>query len=477
SLYYIKNGAAAGEDAAKDEDDDNEVSAEPTPPSPIPITPPPSPTQEHIPSPPQAHIEITKLKQRVRRLEKERQFKSSGLKRLRKVGTAQRVESSADTVMDDQEDASKHMQDTDEAEPVEVEEVIQVVTAAKLMTEDDVMEQMKIKEKQDNTIMRYQALKRKPVTEAQERKNMMIYLKNMAGFKMDFFKGMTYNDIRPIFEKHYNSIKAFLEKGEKDIEEEENKRKEDTHELLHKLLEDLKIISEKLAEYINSPSWNCPTFYDNDDEHSIQYKEYLEYSSNAIAPILPTEEPKYSLSMRDEYLSTIPKTESDEVIKSSVANLVPIPSESDVTSDNESECDVLVCDDFTTFSNPLFDSNDDFTSSDDESLSDKDEADFDLEEEIYLVENLLYDNSSPRPSNELNAKIANTILESLSPSPIPVEDSDSQIEEIDLFLDTDDLMPSDIEKDDYDLEGDIHILEELLSNDVTPPFLTYSIGS
>nr|GEX68547.1 hypothetical protein [Tanacetum cinerariifolium] len=41
------------------------------------------------------------------RLEKKRQFKFSGLKRLRKVGTTQRVESSADTVMDDQEDASK----------------------------------------------------------------------------------------------------------------------------------------------------------------------------------------------------------------------------------------------------------------------------------------------------------------------------------------------------------------------------------
>nr|GEW53355.1 hypothetical protein [Tanacetum cinerariifolium] len=52
-------------------------------------------------------IEITKLKQRVNQLEKKRQFKSLGLKRLRKVGTAQRVKSSVDTVMDDQEDASK----------------------------------------------------------------------------------------------------------------------------------------------------------------------------------------------------------------------------------------------------------------------------------------------------------------------------------------------------------------------------------
>nr|GFC45646.1 hypothetical protein [Tanacetum cinerariifolium] len=52
-------------------------------------------------------IEITKLKQRVRRLEKKRKLKALGLKRLRKVRTAQRVKSSADTVTDYQEDASK----------------------------------------------------------------------------------------------------------------------------------------------------------------------------------------------------------------------------------------------------------------------------------------------------------------------------------------------------------------------------------
>nr|GEX76338.1 hypothetical protein [Tanacetum cinerariifolium] len=325
------------EAATENENDDNKVSTEPTPPLPTPATLPPSSIQEHIPSPPQAEstqpssppqqqslqtakismtllnilletcatlttkfanleqdkvtqaIKITKLKKRVRRLEKKRQFKTSGLTRLRKVRTTQRVESSADTIMDDQEDASKHgggiaeldadkdvtpvddeeemdanvqerlaesqakvyhmdlahaekvlsMQDTDEAEPAEVEEVIKVVTAAKLMTEvvttattitavqvpkasalrkrrgvviqdpeedeafareleaelnaninwSDEIDQVKRKEKQDNTVMRYQALKRKPVTEAQARKNMMIYLKNMVGFKMDFFKG------------------------------------------------------------------------------------------------------------------------------------------------------------------------------------------------------------------------------------------------------------------------------------------------
>nr|GFA13189.1 hypothetical protein [Tanacetum cinerariifolium] len=97
---------------------------------------------------------------------------------------------------------------------------------------------------------------------------------------------------------------------------------------------------------------------------------------HAIAPVLPTEEPEYSLSMGYEHLSTNPKMESDKVIESSAKNLLPILSEYEVTSDDESECDVPVKDEsslvFTTFSNPLFNDNDDFTSSDDESLSDED---------------------------------------------------------------------------------------------------------
>nr|GEY77810.1 hypothetical protein [Tanacetum cinerariifolium] len=92
-----------------------------------------------------------------------------------------------------------------------------------------------------------------------------------------------------------------------------------------------------------------------------------------------------------EHLSTILETESDEVIKSSFKNLVPIPSEYEVTSNDESECDVPVKDEssqvFTTFSNPPFDCNDDFTSSDDESLSNEDV----LMEDFKVYSNPLFD--------------------------------------------------------------------------------------
>nr|GFD31174.1 hypothetical protein [Tanacetum cinerariifolium] len=83
--------------------------------------------------------------------------------------------------------------------------------------------QLQRKEKEDNAVMRYQALKRKPQTEAQARKNIMIYLRNMDGFKMDYFKGMKYDDIHPIFEKYFNSNVDFLEKTKEQVEEEDSK--------------------------------------------------------------------------------------------------------------------------------------------------------------------------------------------------------------------------------------------------------------
>nr|GEZ03140.1 hypothetical protein [Tanacetum cinerariifolium] len=93
-----------------------------------------------------------------------------------------------------------------------------------------VIEQVQRKEKEDNVVMRYQALKRKPQTKAQSRKNMMIYLRNMAGFKMDYFKGMSYDDIRLIFEKKFNSNVAFLVKTKEQMEEEDIKALKRTSE-------------------------------------------------------------------------------------------------------------------------------------------------------------------------------------------------------------------------------------------------------
>nr|GEZ23167.1 hypothetical protein [Tanacetum cinerariifolium] len=85
------------------------------------------------------------------------------------------------------------------------------------------IDHVKLKAKEDPDVKKYQAMKRKPQTEAQTRKNMMMYLKNVIGFEMDYFKGMSYDDIRPIFEAKFNSNVAFLLKTKEQIEKDENR--------------------------------------------------------------------------------------------------------------------------------------------------------------------------------------------------------------------------------------------------------------
>nr|GEV83950.1 hypothetical protein [Tanacetum cinerariifolium] len=92
-----------------------------------------------------------------------------------------------------------------------------------------------------------------------------------------------------------------------------------------------------------------------------------------------------------------------------------------------------------------------------------DETDYHPENEICLSQRLLYDNSSPRPPKEFVSENSYAEIESFSPSPIPSEDSNSFMEEIDLTFTPDDPMPSSIEEDDDD-SRDILIRKELLDN-------------
>ncbi|GJY60028.1 hypothetical protein Tco_0459920 [Tanacetum coccineum] len=240
------------------------------------------------------------------------------------------------------------------------------------------------------------------------------------------------------WEKFFEIQHAFREKQH---------QPEKIQELLHQLLKDLQIISEELAEYINSLSWNCHAFYNDDDEYTIQYREYLENSSNAITLVLPIEEPDNSLSIGDDHLSTIPETESDEVTKSSVEDLIFSDFNNDCTSNDDDSfedidyvetsppdselvsleevkddilhdkllninllisCDLPSSDDFypisifeeksVTFSNPLLNSNDDFTFSDNESLSDED-----VPKDVKIYSNPLFEFDDEYISSDVNS--------------------------------------------------------------------------
>nr|GEU44192.1 hypothetical protein [Tanacetum cinerariifolium] len=238
-------------------------------------------------------LEITKLKQRVKKLERRNKLKG---------GIIANIDADEDVVLEDAKDIAVEksadmlsMQDDEELEPSELQKVVDVVTTAKIITEvviaasdtitatsttitvaapqltttaapqlttaaahtlttaptarrgkgvaiRDPKETATIstiihskakskdkgkgilrKQKDDNAVKRYQDLKRKPQTEAQARKNMMIYLRNVVGFKMDYFKGISYDDIHLIFEKKFNSNVAFLQKTKEQMDEEDSR--------------------------------------------------------------------------------------------------------------------------------------------------------------------------------------------------------------------------------------------------------------
>nr|GEY89414.1 hypothetical protein [Tanacetum cinerariifolium] len=218
-------------------------------------------------------LKIIKLKQRVKKLERKNKLKVSGLRRLKK-------EVNATKDVEVEENA-----DDDEPAPAELKEVVELVTTTKLMTKvvtaatatitavytavitsaptitiapsatrrrngvvirdpeetatpstiinskpksrdkgkGIMVQEPKLLKKQDQIEQDEAYAREKPQTKARAKKNMIVYLKNTAGFKMDYFKGMSYDDIRLIFEKYLNLNVAFLEKTKEQLEEEESR--------------------------------------------------------------------------------------------------------------------------------------------------------------------------------------------------------------------------------------------------------------
>ncbi|GKA91359.1 hypothetical protein Tco_0813229, partial [Tanacetum coccineum] len=74
----------------------------------------------------------------------------------------------------------------------------------------------------DPSVQKYWDLKNKPKSEAQARKNMIVYLKNQSNYKMKDFEGMSYDEIRPIFEKIWDFNHNFVPM---DLEIEKEKKK------------------------------------------------------------------------------------------------------------------------------------------------------------------------------------------------------------------------------------------------------------
>nr|GEW33755.1 retrovirus-related Pol polyprotein from transposon TNT 1-94 [Tanacetum cinerariifolium] len=239
-------------------------------------------------------LDITKLKRRVKKLEKGNWVKVSKLRRLKRVGTSQRVDTSEDTVMDDvsnqgriiddldkddtvalmddkEEDKRKKRISMQEDKPAEVQEVLDVVTTAKLITKvvttaSETVSAASIiisatepqvpaatiiaapsKDKGKGIMLEEpKPLKKKQQVKMDEEYARKLHVElnkdidwdvaidhvkqkakedpdNVAGFRLDYFKGMSYDDIRPIFEAKFNSNIEFLLKTKEQMEEEESR--------------------------------------------------------------------------------------------------------------------------------------------------------------------------------------------------------------------------------------------------------------
>nr|GEX64777.1 hypothetical protein [Tanacetum cinerariifolium] len=302
-------------------------------------------------------LEIIKLKTRVKKLEKANKVKALKLRRLRKVGTSQRVVTLDDTIMEDESNQGRMIDELDRDEgaalisekkeekkaeevkditcdaqvegrqaeiyQIDMDHAIKVLISAasiiipaaepkvpaatitvapdkvaadstrrrkrmvirdpkeessvKTPTKskskdkgkgimdidwDVAIDHVKQKAKEDPFVQRYQVMKKRPQTEAEARRNMMMYLKNTVGFRLDYFKGMFYDDIRPIFKAKFNSNIKFLLKLKERIEEEENRALESINETpaqkatnRRKLNEEVPVVDYQIVHFNNKPHY------------------------------------------------------------------------------------------------------------------------------------------------------------------------------------------------------------------------------
>nr|GEV15043.1 hypothetical protein [Tanacetum cinerariifolium] len=345
--------------ADAENEDDDEVSVAPTPPSPTPATTPTSPThepslpsQEPISSPPQAQpappssppqeqptqpthtsessmtllntlmetcatltqkvahleqdkvsqaLEITKLMQRVKKLERKRRSKHSCLKRLRKgrmeedvtvVKEINAVEHEP-TVFDDEEVTMTMAQtlikmkaekarilDEQLAKRLQDEEIKQAAAREKQEKED--LKRAKMQEKHLDNIRKYQNLKGKPISVAQSRKNMILYLKNMAGYKIQHLKGMNYDQVRPIFDREYNNVQAFL-KSDRDEEPTKKRATKETllQESFKKLRAEVKVSGSHFTQQ-DTPTIDPTEMSEEDVQNMLQIIPVAEFKVEAL---------------------------------------------------------------------------------------------------------------------------------------------------------------------------------------------------
>nr|GEX63150.1 hypothetical protein [Tanacetum cinerariifolium] len=180
----------------------------------------------------------------------------------------------------------------------------------------------------------------------------------------------------------------------------------------NKLEQEVKNVEEQPAERRNHAKKSLQNF-------RVIHKNFISLNTSQISsvhadtPILSTKEPENSLSMGYEHLSITPETKSDEVTESNAKNLLPIPTECEVTSEDKRECDELVCENPSTIDYVDASVPDPAIASVEENVDHQEQEEINLEEisqvqDVVLREKLF----------SINRLIAN--IESLKDNPTPV---------------------------------------------------------
>nr|GEV71673.1 hypothetical protein [Tanacetum cinerariifolium] len=260
-------------------------------------------------------------------------------------------------------------------------------------------------------------------------------------------------------------------------------------QVVQKKLEEKQLEEERAAK---SKDWKLSVCYDDDDDE----ERYDFLDDNIILglppfsaitpdePVLSTEEPDNSLSMGDEHLDTILETKSDEFIKSSVEDLIPIPSESEGIF--EHMCDVLSHDNSPPLDvskdqfKDFFESNEEFSSTDDDSFSfDKIDyvevspPDFELVSSE-VMEIVIPEVGGIEASNDNPIRFYDPIISGTPPNLTPSGESDFFLE-VNAFLAVEDEpTSSQFPKSYLDPKGDILLLEAFLNDDHSSDFKTKS---
>nr|GEZ55706.1 hypothetical protein [Tanacetum cinerariifolium] len=177
-------------------------------------------------------------------------------------------------------------------------------------------------------------------------------------------------------------------------------------QVVQKKLEEKQIEEERVAK---AKYWKLRVSYDDDDDDDEERSDSLDDNIiprlppfSAITPnepVLSTEEPDNSLSIGDEHLDTISATESDEVIKSSVENLIPIPSEPEGIP--EHKCDVP----FHDNSPPLDVSKDQI-----EDFSESNKEFYSIDDDSFSIDDIDYVEASPPDSELVSSDVMEIVI-------------------------------------------------------------------